>query len=348
MRTGHAIETYPGLISLSTNRVTWLWIAMLIAALLVFPLPASGHTLVIGTTVLIAAVGAMGLNLLTGTTGLISLGQSGFLAIGGYSCALLITDLGLPVELAVLLSGLIAGVSSLLIGAPSLRLRGLYLAITTMAVSFIVAHVILYAEPITRGPFGVRIPDVRLFGLSIGDPRQFYYAALGVTVLVTLFTVNLMRSRSGRAWTAIRDHDIAANTMGINLVSWKLLAFFVSSFIVGIAGALMALQLRFITIDVFGLFLSIEALAMILVGGAGAVAGAILGALFIVSLPEVARAVLDAFGSGLSIASSAYVFEIRGILTGLIIIVMLRIEPDGLMGIWRNLKRYWTQWPLPI
>ena len=348
MRTGHAVESYPGLVSLSTNRVTWIWVALLLVALLLFPLPVSGHTLAIGTAVLIAAVGAIGLNVLTGTTGLISLGQSGFLAIGGYSCGLLITTWGVPAEGAVLLSGLIAGVSSLMIGAPSLRLKGLYLAITTMAFSFIVAHVILYAEPITNGPFGVRIPDVRLLGLSIASPVQFYYAALAVTVLVTLFTVNLMRSRSGRAWTAIRDHDIAAKTMGIDLVSWKLLAFFVSSFIVGIAGALMALQLRFITIDVFGLFLSIEALAMILVGGAGSVAGAIVGALFIVSLPEVARAVLEMFGSGLSIAAPAYAFQIRDILTGLIIIVMLRIEPDGLMGIWRNVKRYWAQWPLPI
>lgn len=347
MRTGHAIESYPALISLSTNAVTWVWIGVLVAALLVFPNVVSGHTLVLGSTVLIAAVGAVGLNLLTGSTGLISLGQSGFLAIGGYTCALSITRLHLPPEVALIFSGVVSGALSLLIGVPSLRLKGLYLAITTLAFSFIVTHVILYAEPVTQGPLGVRIPDVKVLGLSIAEPRQLYYLALLTAVLVVLFALNLMRSRTGRAWIAIRDHDIAAKTMGINLVTYKLLAFVVSSFVVGLAGGLMALQLRFITPDVFGMFLSIEALAMILVGGIGSVAGAILGALFIVMLPDTARLVLDLFGTQV-LSSSTQIFEIRGVLTGLIIVAMLRIEPDGLIGIWRDVKRFWTQWPLSL
>lgn len=348
MRTGHAIQSHGGLIALSTNVVTWVWVAFMFVVLLAVPQVTGGHTLVIATSILIAAIGAVGLNVLTGTTGLISLGQSGFLAIGGYACAIFITDLGLPVLLAVPAAGLVTGMASLLIGVPSLRLKGLYLAITTLAFAFIVTHVITYSEPITRGPFGIRVPDVTVLGLRISNPVHFYYVVLGTASLVTLYTINLMRSRTGRAWMAIRDHDIAARTMGIGLVPHKLLAFFISSFIVGIAGALMALQLRFITADVFSLVLSIEALAMILVGGAGSVAGAVLGAIFISLLPEVARYVLDGIGAGLGLSFSTYVYEIRGILTGVIIIAMLRIEPDGLMGVWRKSRRYWAQWPLSI
>lgn len=348
MRTGEAIQTYGGLTALTTNPVTWGWVTAMIASLLIMPLVSGEHTLVIATSIFIAVIGAVGLNVLTGCTGLISLGQSGFLAIGGYSCAILITHLGLPALVAVPLSGLITGLASLLIGVPSLRLKGLYLAITTLAFAFIVTHVITYAEPITRGPFGIRIPDITLLGLRISNPVHFYYIALGAAALAIIYTMNLMRSRTGRAWMAIRDHDIAAKTMGISLPRHKLQAFFISSMIVGVSGAMMALQLRFITADVFGLTLSIEALAMILVGGAGSVAGAALGAIFIVLLPEAARFALDSLGSGLGFSFSTYVYEIRGILTGIIIIAMLRIEPDGLMGVWRKSRRYWTQWPLPI
>lgn len=347
MRTGHAVETYPRLLALTTNPVTWAWVAILLIGLVALPWVVSGHLLVVSTSILIAAVGVVGLNVLTGTTGLISLGQSGFLAIGGYACGLLIKEVGLPAEAAIPLAGLITGTLSLLIGIPSLRLKGLYLAITTLAASLIITHIILYAEPLTGGPFGLRIPDVSFVGLRISDPVGMYFTALIVALLVSLFVNNLMRARSGRAWIALRDHDIAAKSMGINLVSYKLLAFFVSSSIVGLAGALMAMQLRFITSDVFGLFLSIEALAMLLVGGVGSVAGAILGAAFIVLLPEIARNLLEVFGwSG--DGSSTHVFEIRAVLTGVIIIVMLRIEPDGLIGLWRKVKRYWLQWPLPI
>lgn len=347
MRTGHAVETYGRLLALTTNPVTWAWAAALAAALVALPWAVSGHLLVVSTTVLIATVGVVGLNVLTGTTGLISLGQSGFLAIGGYACGLLIRDLSLPTELAIPLAGLITGTLSLLIGVPSLRLKGLYLAITTLAASLIVIHIILYAEPLTGGPFGLRIPDVSFLGLRIADGRGMYYIALIVAVLTVVFVNNLMRSRSGRAWIALRDHDIAAKSMGIDLVRYKLLSFFVSSSIVGVAGALMALQLRFITADVFGLFLSIEALAMLLVGGVGSVAGAILGATFIVLLPEIARGVLALVG-WTGETGSAHVFEIRAVVTGVLIIVMLRIEPDGLIGIWRRTKRYWLQWPLSV
>lgn len=346
MRTRHFIERYETHVGLSDNPVTWGWVAVFVAALLIFPFVASTYFVAMLTTVGIAAVGAIGLNLLTGSTGLISLGQAGFLASGCYTTGLLIADYGWPPEAALIAGGVVSAALSLLVGIPSLRLKGLYLAITTMAFSFIVTHFLLYAESITHGPYGVRIEDLGFLGLDLADPVQFYLLVVGVAVLTALAALNILRTRVGRAFTAIRDHDIAARVMGISLTKYKLFAFAVSSFIIGIAGGLMAFQFRFINVDIFNVLLSIEALAMIIVGGLGSVAGAILGAFFIVLLPEATREALDLLPADLSGALSIYIYEIRGLLTGLTIIVMLRIQPHGLVGLWRDVKRYWTHWPL--
>jgi len=346
MRTGHYVERYETLVSLSDNRITWFWIGLLFLFLAVFPLAASNYLIAMATTVGIAATGAIGLNILTGSTGLISLGQAGFLATGCYTTALLIADYGWPPEAALPAAGVVSAAMSLLVGVPSLRLKGLYLAITTMAFSFIVTHFLLYWESFTGGPYGVRIEDLDFFGLDLTTPRDLYYLVIAVTALSALAALNVMRTRVGRAFTAIRDHDIAARVMGIGMTQYKLYSFAVSSFFVGIAGGLMAFQFRFINVDIFSVLLSIEALAMIIVGGLGSVAGAILGAIFIVLLPEATRELLDLLPETVSLLLSTYIFEIRGLLTGLTIIVVLRIKPQGLVGLWRDIKRYWTHWPL--
>jgi len=348
MRTGHFIETPGRQLALSTNPVTWSWTGALLVGLAVFPLVASNYLLSIAVTVGIAAIGAIGLNLLTGVTGLISLGQAGFLAAGCYTTALLIADYGWPPELALPAAGVVSALLSLLIGVPSLRLKGLYLAITTLAFSFIITHFLLYAEELTHGPYGVRVEDVGFLGLDLARQDHLFYLVVAVLVLTVLASLNLLRTRVGRAFTAIRDHDVAARVMGISLTRYKLAAFVVSSFIVGVAGGLMAFQFRFINVDLFNLLISIEALAMIIVGGLGSVAGAVLGAIFIVLLPEVVRELIDQLPASLTAMLSTYVYEVRGLLTGLAIIIMLRIEPHGLIGLWRDAKRYWTHWPLSV
>lgn len=348
MRSGNATESYGALIALSDNKVTWAWVGAMTIALLAAPYFASNYTLVLASSVGIAAVGAIGLNLLTGATGLISFGQAGFLAVGSYTSALLMADYNWPTGPAMIAGALFTGLLSIAIGIPSLRLKGLYLAITTLAFSLIVTHFILYSESLTHGPYGVRIGKPTVFGFDVSTDRGFYYLVLGVLALVTVFALNLMRTRIGRAWIAIRDHDIAAQVMGINLMRFKLLSFFVSSTIVGLAGTLMTLQLRFINVEVFDMLISIEALAMIVVGGLGSVAGAIVGAAFIVLLPQVVQLVFDHAAPELQATYSTYVYEIRGLLIGLIIIVIMRLESGGLMGIWAKAKRYWTNWPLPI
>lgn len=346
MRTHHFIETYQKHVALSDNPITWGWVGVFIIALFVFPFWASGYLIAMLTSVGIMVVGAIGLNILTGSTGLISLGQAGFLAAGCYTTGLLIADYGWPPELALPAAGVVSALLSLLVGIPSLRLKGLYLAITTMAFSFIVTHFLLYAEDITHGPYGVRIEDLNFLGLDLADPVQLYLLVLAVAILTALAALNILRTRVGRAFNAIRDHDIAARVMGISLTRYMLFAFAISSFMVGIAGGLMAFQFRFINVDIFNVLLSIEALAVIIVGGLGSVAGAVLGSFFIILLPEATREVLDLLPDGVSAALSTYIYEIRGLMTGLTIIIMLRIKPQGLIGLWRDVKRYWTHWPL--
>ncbi len=348
MRTHHFVETYERHLALSDNPVTWSWTGALLVGLVVLPFLVGGYALSIAIAIGIAVVGAIGLNLLTGVTGLISLGQAGFLAAGCYTTALLIDDYGWSTEPALLAAGVMSALLSLLVGIPSLRLKGLYLAITTMAFSFIVTHFLLYAESITHGPYGVRIEDLDFLGLDLGSARQLYYLVLAIALITTLAALNILRTRIGRAFMAVRDHDVAARVMGISLTRYKLFAFVTSSFIVGIAGGLMAFQFRFINVDIFTVLLSVEALAMIIVGGLGSVAGAILGAAFIVLLPEITRSLLDFLPAAAAEALSIHIFEIRGLLTGLAIIVMLRIEPHGLIGLWRQTKRYWTGWPLSV
>jgi branched-chain amino acid transport system permease protein len=346
MRAGHYKESYGQLVALTDNPAVWVWCGALLLALIVLPLVGGSYVASLASHAMIIAVGIVGLNLLTGTTGLISLGHAGFLAIGGYTNGILLADYGWPLELSLPTAGLAAAVISLLVGVPSLRLKGLYLAITTLAFAFIVNHIILYADDFTHGNRGLFLPKTTFLGIDVADSVGLFYVVLGITVLMTLLALNILRTRIGRAWMAIRDHDTAAKVMGINLVTYKLLAFMVSSFFIGISGALISLELRFINVDVFDLLISIEALAMIILGGLGSVSGAIMGAVFLALLPEAIREIFGLFGNTASQIFSNYVFQIRAVLYGVIIVVVLRVEPRGIHGIWRNTKRYWTNWPL--
>jgi branched-chain amino acid transport system permease protein len=327
----------------NASRACFIIFLLCLAAM---PFYAGPYLLTLAITCMIAAVGAIGLNLLTGTTGLVSLGQSGFLAVGAYTNTILIADYGWPVLPSIAASGLMSGLVSLLVGIPSLRLRELYLSITTLAFAVITENIILQAESLTRGAAGKFLPATSFLGFDLSINKNLYWFILAVTVLVVVAALNLLRSRVGRAWIAIRDHEMAARVMGISVPRWKLKSFFVSSLYAGIAGALLSLQIRFINVDVFGVLLSIEAIAMIILGGVGSVAGAIAGAVFLSLLPEVIRAVSQLFGGETSAALSQYLFHIRGIAYGIVIIAILRLAPAGFIGLWRKFRRYWTSWPL--
>lgn len=345
MRTRTFKESYAGLTQLAPYRDAWGWYGLLLVVLACLPWVAPAYIANYGTLIFIAATGAVGLNLVTGTAGLISLGHAGFLALGAYTTAILVTDHGWGLLPAMAAAGTVSALVSLLVGIPSLRLKGLYLAITTMAFSIIATTLILEASSLTGGSGGKTVTRPDLFGFSLESGRAIYYLALAVAVLTVLAALNLLRSRVGRAWSAIHDYDIAASLMGIHLRAYKLMAFAVSAFITGVAGSVLALHLRYLNVDSFALITSIEVLTMIIVGGLGSVRGAVLGAVIITLLPELSGRVFELIGGPLKTLSSANAPELKGVIYALVIMLFLRFEPEGMDSRWRHIKRFWSDWP---
>lgn len=345
MRTRTFRESYGELTRLVAYRDTWAWYGALLVLLVLVPLVFPSFIVSFGTMIFISATGAVGLNLVTGTTGMISLGYAGFLALGAYTTAILLTDHHWPLLAAMAAGGLVSAGVSLLVGVPSLRLKGLYLAITTLAFSIILTTLILEAGGLTGGSGGKSVVRPDLFGLPMNSGASIYYLALAVAGLTIVGALNLLRSRVGRAWGAIRDYDIAAGLMGINLRRYKLLAFVVSAFVTGMAGSVLALHLRYINVDSFEFITSIEALTMIIVGGLGSVRGAVLGAVVITLLPEMAAAIFQYIGGPMKSLSEARAPELKGVIYALIIMFFLRFEPDGIEARWKHIKRFWLEWP---
>jgi branched-chain amino acid transport system permease protein len=328
--------------------VAGMQFALLAAVVAVFPLVANSYAIGFGTLILIAAVGAVGFNILVGWTGLVSLGYAGFLAIGAYANAYFMNKLGWSFLVALPMAGLVAGLASLLVGIPSLRLRGLYLAITTLAFSVITNHVILLAKPFTGGSSGTQVRRPILFGIDLTSDRALFYICLVVLLLTIWIAINIRRSFLGRAFFAIRDYEVAARVLGVNVVAYKLLSFGISSAVIGMAGGLFGMHLRYLNVESFELLLSIEAVSIAIVGGLGSIPGMILGSAFMVLLPEVARigfSYLSSSSLGDLFSSNAQ--EIKGVIYGLVIILCLRFAPNGLIGLIRRLKARVRQWPLP-
>jgi branched-chain amino acid transport system permease protein len=346
MRTKTYQTNYADLVRLTPHGSTWVWAMAGIGAIACIPLLLGSHGLNILSTIFVMAIGILGLNLLTGVAGQISLGHAGFLLIGAYSQAILTTDYHLSPWLAIFLSGMFSALASLVVGVPSLRLKGLYLAITTLAFTFIVRHLVLFAEGLTHGSEGMAVVPLNVFGYAIKSDVPFFYVALIMLSMFVLLTLNIMRSRIGRAWLAVRDHDIAARAMGISLMHYKLLAFMVSAFYTGVAGSLVALQTRFINVDTFSILISIEALAIIIVGGMGRIHGALLGTALILMLPELLNFGFALAGDRFTTLMADRIYEIKGLMYGVVILLFLRLEPEGLAGIWRKMKRFWVHWPL--
>lgn len=346
MRTGDSKQTYDELVTPVDSPPVWLWSAVLVLALILAPYALNSYALTFVTIILITVVGALGINVLTGYTGLISLGHVGFLVTGAYAYAILVSKYQMHPLVGFLGAGVVPALASLVVGAPSLRLKGLYLAITTLAFSFIINTVILEARTITNGARGIAVQRPEIFGVSFDSDAAFTYLCLGFAILTLFATLNIRRSRVGRAFVAIRDNDIAARVMGINLHAYKLLAFVTSAFITGLSGALYSIYLSFVSVEGFPFLLSIEALAILIVGGLGSALGAVLGTVFIVLLPEAARLVFSLFSAQMDALFSTGAQELKSMLYGLVIILFLRFQPRGLVGVWHDLRRAWVHWPL--
>ena len=319
------------------------WLVILFALMLLAPFVLSRYQLSILNEMGIAVIGALGLNLLTGYTGQISLGHGAFVAIGAYTTGIVSTRFGLPICLTLPLAGLVSASLSLIVGVPSLRLKGMYLALGTLAFGFIVEY-ILYHWDLTQGDMGMAVGKISLGSLTVRTERHFYFLIMALATLATFVAKNIARTRIGRCFVAIRDRDVAAEAMGIPLARYKVMAFALCAFYAGVAGCLMAYYQKWIVPGSFDLSLSIAYIAMVIMGGLGTILGSILGAILISGIPhaivyltDVVKAVYPAL-SGLIVDFKLGIF-------GLIIVITLLFEPRGLFGIYLRTKTYWKTWP---
>jgi branched-chain amino acid transport system permease protein len=326
----------------------WTMAGLAALFVVVVPLVLSEYHLSILNLILIAVVGALGLNVLVGYTGQISIGHGALMSVGAYTAANLITRIHAPFWIALPAGGTMAAVVGAIIGIPSLRIKGLYLAIATLAGQLIIEWVINHVPWISGGvQASIEVPRPSLFGMPLKSQAQLYLFLLLFTVLAIAATINLVRSRIGRAFIAVRDQDIAAEIIGIDIFRYKLWAFAISSFYAGVTGVLYTYYLGVANYEQFQIGVSIDYLAMIIIGGLGSVLGSILGAVFVTLLPIVTRSVLEGFGD-LFFASSdlaGIIPNLRLVIFGALIIVFLALEPEGLNRLWRNIIAYFRVWP---
>lgn len=316
----------------------------LLALFICLPWVASEYVTSLAVLCAIASIGAIGLNILTGFTGQISIGVGAFLGVGGYTSAVITSSLGLSFWLSLPLAGIVTALVGALFGIPSLRLKGLYLAMATLAAQVIILYTMNHWDALTGGTAGMILSRPSIGSFSFDSEMSYYYLTLAVLVATFIFTSNLFRSRTGRAFVAVRDRDLAAEVMGINLFQYKVLAFAISSFFIGIAGALMGHYTMVISPEHFDISVSIEYLAMILIGGLGSVVGAIFGAVFLTLLPVLLRELIDFIAIYVPNVTE-YFGSFRQIIFGGIIIAFLVYEPEGLAKMWRNFKDTCKLWP---
>ena len=342
MRIGAAPQSYRDDAALFDTRVQRGWLVVLALALVGLPFVAGEYWLYLACLIAINVASACGLNILTGYTGLVSLGQAAFMGLGAYTVAVLETRLGTPFLLNLVAGGLVAMAGGVLVGIPSLRVKGLYLAISTIAAS-VLAHFLFANLAITGGTTGLSVPPARLFGVALDTSFRLYWVIVPITVLMLLGAANLFRTRIGRAFIAIRDRDISAEVLGIPLLRYKLMSFGLSSFYAGVAGGLWAYFFRVVTPESFPLIMSIFFLAAIIVGGMGSILGSILGAIFMTLVPELLKLFVDLLP--LSTSAGLVLSPVRTIVFGALIVGFLIFEPHGLAEIWRRVRRYFHLWP---
>ncbi len=328
-------------------------VGFLILFLLVFPLFASEYYLSQLCLVGIAVVGALGLNILLGYTGQISIGHAAFMSVGAYTAANLVTRIEifggpLPFWIAIPAGGCMAALVGLVVGIPSLRVKGLYLAIATLAAQFIIEWTINHSPSISGGAAAaIEVQRPSILGWHLNDQWELYLFVMFFAILAIIATTNLIRSRVGRALIAIRDQDIAAEIIGINVFKYKLYAFAISSFFAGVTGVLYMYYFSIATYEQFQIVVSIDFLAMCIIGGLGSIVGTIFGAFFIIMLPVMIRLVMEFIGPWFMDPSylPQVIGQLRLIFFGGLIIVFLILEPEGLNRLWQNIRNYFRVWP---
>ncbi|WP_440996255.1 branched-chain amino acid ABC transporter permease [Arhodomonas sp. SL1] len=315
-----------------------------VVLLLLAPLVLSSYQLNLLIQIGYYGIAALGLNILVGFSGQISLGHGAFFGFGAFASAWLYNTTGIPVILCIPLAGVLTTAVGMIVGIPAMRIKGLYLAIATLAAQFILEDFFSRAAWFTGGSAGAMAEPLSLFGYTFMSDERYFYIVLAFVVVMYLLGANLLRSRDGRAFVAVRDHYLSAEIMGINLSKYRVLAFGVASFYAGVGGALFAHYLSFVSAEGFTIVLSIQFLGMIIIGGLGSVMGTLMGTAFMVLLPEVMEwssgavsVVFPGFSQGLS--------YLREMAIGLAIVLFLIFEPDGLAHRWKLIKAYWKLYP---
>ena len=344
MRCGDFKETYLKDEAIFQSLPVKFFLALFFLFLLIFPFVADAYLLYMANMIGFAVIGAVGLNLLTGFTGQISLGHSAFIGVGAYTSAILITRCGLSFWISLPIAGLVSALAGMIIGLPSFRVKGLYLCIATLASQFIFEFIFVHWESMTNGITGIHIPPPQIGSFKFATEKDFYWITLFFAVLAVGYARNLVRSRMGRAFVAIRDRDLSAEIIGINLLHYKLSSFAISSFYAGITGALWMSFLKVVTPEHFPFILSIQFLAMVIIGGMGSVLGSIFGAVFMTIVPE-----LLSYITGLvKVQAPGYeqfFIPLKEVVFGGLIIIFLIFEPKGLAEIWNRIKNVFRLWP---
>lgn len=344
---GNFKETYQEDLALFETDFGRVWIVVgLVLLFVAVPLTCSTYALYVLNHIAIAGIAAIGLNLLIGYTGLISLGHGAFFGVGAYAAAILVSRLGFPFWAAVLCAGSLTALVGMVFGLPSARLKHLYLTIATLAGQFIIQYLFVHWDRLTGGPEGIVLPDLTILGISVRNDLLFFFIASTSFVILTWIAVNIVRTRFGRAFVAIRDNDRAAEGMGIPVLRYKMLSFAISSFYAGFAGGLWALYIGSITPEPFTLGLSIEYIAMVIIGGLGSITGTVFGAIFITLLNEGLSQFttfvmnLEGFRDwALTIA------PLREFVFGGAIVAFIIFEPRGLAEVWRIVRSSFRLWP---
>jgi branched-chain amino acid transport system permease protein len=314
------------------------WYGVLGVALLAAPLWAGEYVMSQLHFILIYSIVGFGLMMLTGFTGQVSLGHAAFLAVGAYTEALL-QAAGLPFPVSIACSALFAAATGVIVGLPALRLKGIYLAIATLAFNVIVEEIITRWHGLTGGNEGKHLKPVELLGAKLESDAEFYYLCLALTVLSCLACVNLLRSPTGRAFVAIRDSEVSASCMGVNLAKYKTISFAFSAALTGVAGALYAHKLAFISPEQFTLLVSIELITIVILGGVGFLHGAVLGAAFIIVLPQLLSIAKDWLPAGLAPSG------LQAVVFGMILVLVIIFEPLGLYGRWLKIRTWFELFP---
>jgi branched-chain amino acid transport system permease protein len=349
-------------IRLFRDGTTALWYALLAITVLLLPALLSGYYVGEITWVFIYGICGVSLMVLVGYTGLLSLGHAAFLGIGAYAHAYFLEH-GMPWISSVALAILITMACGIVVGLPALRMTGIYLAIATLAFSVIIQEVFTRWEAVTKGFAGMAVEKPVIFSVSLHDEASFYYLCAAVFALTLWLTRNLLRSPTGRAWIAIRDSEIAAQSMGVHLAVYKSIAFAYSAALMGLAGALFAHKIAYLAPDIFTILLSIQLLLLVIVGGLGSLHGAVFGAIFVALLPPTIAILRDAIPATLSELASATGIGLiarlgKGIgdfltkpgveagIFGLILVLVILLEPMGMYGRWMKIRLFFSSFPM--